>query len=82
VLADLRGGEHKRAIERIEAGMDDLLIGFDPQEPYPGLETRTVNAMRKAIDEAKAYRQAHPWAEEKNLRANMVRAMFAKDLYR
>lgn len=82
VLADLRGGEQKRAIDRIEADMDDLLIGFDPAQPYPGLEAQTAGAMRKAIDDAKSYRKAHPWAEEKNLRANMVRAMFAKDLYR
>ena len=31
---------------------------------------------------AASYRKTYPWAGEKNLRADMVRAMFAKDLYR
>jgi hypothetical protein len=82
ILGHVRAGEQKPAIEKLETGLDDLLIGFDPAEPYPGLEPQTAGALRKAIDEAKAYRQAHPWAEEKSMRANMVRAMFAKDLYR
>ena len=82
ILGHVRAGEQKQAIEKLEAGLDDLLIGFDPSEPYPGLDAQTTEALRKAIEEAKAYRQAHPWEAGKNMRAEMVRAMFAKDLYR
>ena len=82
ILGHMRSSEQKQAIEKLEAGLDDLLIGFDPSEPYPGLDAQTTGALRKAIEEAKAYRQAHPWAAGKNMRADMVRAMFEKDLYR
>ena len=82
VLNHIRANEPVPAIEKLETGLDDLLIGFDPQEPYLGVEPQVAGAMRKAIDEAKAYRAKHPWPDENAMRAKMVRAMFAKDLYR
>ena len=82
ILGHVRSGEQKQAIERLEAGLDDLLIGFDPDQPYAGLEGATVAALRKAIDDAKAYRAKYPWAEQKNMRADMVRSLFSRDLYR
>jgi hypothetical protein len=82
ILGHVRSGEQKPAIEKLETGLDDLLIGFDPQPPYQGLEGSTVAALRKAIDEAKAYRAKHPWGEQKNMRADMVRSLFSRDLYR
>lgn len=82
ILGHVRAGEQKQAIEKLEAGLDDLLIAFDPSQPYPGLDAQTTGAVRKAIEEAKVYRTKHPWTGEKNMRADMVRALFAKDLYR
>ena len=80
VLDALRTGDTDRAISDIEKGMDDLLIGFDPVDPYPGVNGATIAAMDKAIDEARAYRQVHPWPAEQNQgRANMVRALFARE---
>lgn len=82
ILRDLRAGARKQAIDKLETGLDDILIGFDPAEPYSGLEVQTIAALRKAIDEAKAYRAAHPWAlKQKDLRADMVRNLFARDPY-
>lgn len=76
-------GERTQAIEKLEAGLDDILVGFDPDEPYRGLDGQTVAALGKAIDEAKAYRAEHPWpSTEKHVRAGMVRNLFARDLYK
>ena len=82
ILGHMRSGEQKQAIEKLEAGMDDLLIGFDPAQPYPGLEGATVTALRKAIDDARAYRAKHPWPEQKNMRADMVRSLFSREVYK
>jgi hypothetical protein len=83
VLNHLWVGERANAIEMLEAGLDDILVGFDPDEPYPGLDGQTVAALAKAIDAAKAYRTAHPWpSTEKHARAGMIRNLFARDLYK
>jgi len=75
--------ERAQAIEKLEAGLDDILVGFDPDEPYRGLGAQTVAALAKAIDAAKVYRAAHPWpSTEKHVRAEMVRNLFARDLYK
>lgn len=76
-------GEREQAIAKLEGGLDDILVGFDPEEPYPGLDGQTVAALAKAIDAAKAYRAAHPWpSTERHPRAEMVRKLFARDLYK
>ena len=76
-------GEREQAIAKLEAGLDDVLVGFDPDEPHPGLDGQTVAALAKAIDAAKSYRTAHPWpSTEKHVRAEMVRNLFARDLYK
>lgn len=59
-LKHLRAGERDQAVELIEARMDDDLIMFDPQEPYPRLKGETIAEMNKALGEAKAYRAANP----------------------
>ncbi|MGH8703078.1 MAG: hypothetical protein ACREVR_18145, partial [Burkholderiales bacterium] len=76
-------GEREQAIAKLEGGLDDILVGFDPEEPYPGLDGQTVAALAKAIDAAKAYRAAHPWpSTQRHPRAEMVRNLFARDLYK
>ena len=76
-------GEREQAIEKLEGGLDDILVGFDPDTPYTGLDGQTVAALAKAIDAAKAYRAAHPWpSTERHVRAEMVRNLFARDLYK
>jgi hypothetical protein len=76
-------GERAQAIAKLEGGLDDILVGFDPDAPYTGLDGQTVAALAKAIDAAKVYRAAHPWSStERHPRAEMVRNLFARDLYR
>ena len=76
-------GEREQAIAKLEGGLDDILVGFDPEEPYPGLNGQTIAALAKAIDAAKVYRAAHPWpSTERHPRAEMVRNLFARDLYK
>ena len=82
-LSHLWLGEREQAIAKLEGGLDDILVGFDPDTPYTGLDEQTVAALAKAIDAAKAYRAVHPWAStEKHPRAGMVRNLFTRDLYR
>jgi hypothetical protein len=80
ILRHLRAGEQDQAIERLETGLSDTLIGFDPSEPYAGLNAQTVAALKKAIDEAKKYRSAHP-RQRKDFRDKMVDSLFARELY-
>jgi hypothetical protein len=76
-------GQREQAIAKLEGGLDDILVGFDPDTPYSGLDGQTVAAVAKAIDAAKAYRAEHPWpSTEKHPRAEMVRNLFARDLYK
>lgn len=81
ILRHLRAGERDQAIERLEMGLADTLIGFDPAEPYTGLNGQTVAALKKAIDEAKEYRSAHP-RQRRNFRDEMVDNLFARELYK
>jgi len=81
ILRQLRAGKQDEAIERIETGLADTLVRFDPAEPYAGLEAPTVAAVRKAIDEARAYRSAHP-RQHRTFRDEMVDRLFARELYK
>jgi hypothetical protein len=59
-LKHLRAGERDQAVELLEARMDDALIPFDPDQPYPGLEERTIAEINNALRQAKDYRSANP----------------------
>ena len=59
-LRHLRAGERERALEVLEARMDDALIPFDPATPYPGLTGDTTGEIDKALREVRDYRAAHP----------------------
>jgi hypothetical protein len=59
-LRHLRAGERERAVEALEARMDDALIPFDPESPYDGLTDTTTGQIDKALREVKDYRGAHP----------------------
>lgn len=83
ILKDLRAGKRDQAIEGLEVGLNDTLIVFDPNEPYADLKGETVAALRKAINEAKEYRTAHPRkSNQRNLRDEMVQNLFARELYK
>lgn len=82
VLRHLRAGRQDQAIEALEGGMDDILVGFDPVEPYPGLTGQTTAALGKAITAAKDYRSAHPRQSKAHARDEMVRSLFARERYK
>ena len=79
VLRNLRTGKSEPAVESLEAGMDDILVGFDPAEPYPGLTTQTTGALAKAITEAREYRVAYPRQSKMRARDEMVRNLLARE---
>ena len=78
-LKQLRAGNPASAMESLEGGMDDILVRFDPAEPYPGLTARTTGAVAKAIAEAKTYRETHPRQSKGHARDEMVRNLFARE---
>lgn len=79
LLGHIRAGRKAEAVELVETGMDDLLIGFDPDTEYPGLDARTRGEMDKAIGAAKEYRKTHPWPEgPKGFRGAMVKSLFER----
>jgi hypothetical protein len=82
ILGNLRAGQQAPALESLEAGMDDLLVGFDPVEPYAGLTPQTTAALAKAIAEARAYRSAHPRQSKAHARDDMVRNLLARERYK
>lgn len=59
-LRHLRAGETDKAIEVLEAHLDDDLIIFDPEEPYAGITDQAISEINKAIHEVREYRSANP----------------------
>lgn len=82
VLRHSRAGRQDQAVEGLEAGLDDILVGFDPVEPYPGLTGQTTAALGKSIAVAKEYRSAHPRQSKAHARDEMVRNLLARERYK
>ena len=59
-LKHLRAGQTDKAIEVIEAGLDDDLVLFDPEEPYEMITDRTKAEITQATAQARGYRAAYP----------------------
>lgn len=81
VLRTLRAKKADQAIEALETRLDDQLVQFDPQQPLP-LGAREKGEIGKAIGEAKDYRAAFPRQSSRKFVDDMVRNLFARDLYR
>jgi hypothetical protein len=81
-LKHLRAGEGDRAVELLEAHLDDDLIVFDPWEPYRGLTGETISEIKKAIHESKEYRLAHPRKSDRPHVDKMVKNVFSRELYK
>jgi hypothetical protein len=77
----LHTGERALAMEALEAGMDDILVPFDPARPYPGLEEGTVAEINRALLEAKVYRAAHPRKSNRPHVDAMVGSLLARGSY-
>lgn len=78
VLRSLRKGETNAAIEQIEFYIDDALVIFDPNEPYPGLDQRTIDKVNAAIKTAYDYRQEFPRQSSRSHVDEMVINLFKK----
>jgi len=74
----LRASDSSLAIETIEAGIDDQLVIFDPQEPYPGLDEATQLQLDRAIEAAYRYRRDFPRQSDRAHVDAMVEALFQK----
>lgn len=83
ILKQLRAGEHDQAVAQLETGLNDILILFDPERPYPGLERQTKVALRSAIDQARHYRGSFQrQINERDFREKMVQNLFSRELYK
>ncbi len=77
-LRELRTGDTAAAVLRLEAGIDDALVLFDPAEPYPGLREDTEATVSNAIRAAWEYRREFDPASERAHVDAMVDALFRK----
>ena len=59
-LKHLRAGQTDKAIEVIEAGLDDDLVLFDPEDHYEMITDRTKAEIKQATTLARDYRAAYP----------------------
>ena len=78
VLRQLRQQENADAIEQIEAYIDDALIIFDPNEPYPGLKQGTIERISAAIKTAHNYRTEFPRQSSRSHVDEMIKNLFQK----
>ena len=79
----MRAGEQDQAVEKLEVGLNDILIGFDPDQPYANLKEQTVVALRNAIDQAEEYRSVYPRpANQRDFRDEMVQNLFSRESYK
>jgi hypothetical protein len=77
----LRAGEQPLAIEALEAGMDDILVPFDPAQPYAGLDERTIAEINRALLEARIYRDKNPRKSNRPQVDKMVGNLLARGAY-
>ena len=76
-LRALRGGDSEQAIELLEAAIDDQLVIFDPQEPYP-IDDTTQDRVNNSIKTVYAYRQEFPRQSNRPQVDAMVKSLFDK----
>ena len=77
----LRAGEQPLAVEALEAGVDDMLVPFDPAQPYAGLEERTIAEINRALLEARVYRDRNPRKSNRPHVDKMVSTLLARGAY-
>ena len=61
--------------------MDDVLVPFDPMQPYAGLEDRTIAEINRALLEARIYRERNPRKSNRPQVDKMVGALLARGAY-
>lgn len=69
VLRALRSGQRGVAADRLEAELDDDLVGIRPD---PRIGRRTVDEINKAIAEVRAYRSEYPYTASRPQIGRMV----------
>ena len=81
-LKYLRDDQTDKAIEVIEAGLDDDLVLFDPEEPYEMITDRTKAEIKQAIQQARGYRSAYPRKSSRSHVDAMVDNLLEKEALR
>jgi hypothetical protein len=81
-LKYLRDGQTDKAIEVIEAGLDDDLVLFDPEEPYEMITDRTKAEIKQALQQARGYRAAYPRKSSRSYVDTMVGNVLEKEALR
>lgn len=61
-LRALREGRTDEALGLLEQRTEDVVILFDPHEPYPGVSGQTVAEVEAAVADLRRYRADHPRA--------------------
>ncbi|MDJ0778032.1 MAG: hypothetical protein QNJ85_09230 [Gammaproteobacteria bacterium] len=75
-LRELRAGDIDAAVARLEDGIEDTLVIFDPAEPYPGLRDDTIATVENAIRAAWEYRREFDPPVRREQVNTMVEALF------
>jgi hypothetical protein len=67
-----------KGIEAMELSLNDALIMFDPETPYPDVKPEVEAEVEDAISAAMAYRKKYPRRRSKDMRDDMVKSLFDK----
>ena len=78
ILKHVRATEQGRAIELLEAQLDDDLISIEPDQ-Y--INDQTIAEINEAIQKAKEYRSAHPRTSNRPHVDQMVKNVFSQGPY-
>jgi len=81
-LKHVREGRNDKAIEVLEADLDDDLVLFDPGEPYEPVTDRTMAETHKAIGQARDYRAAYPRKSSRPFVDEMAGNVLKKEAFR
>ena len=81
-LKHAREGQADKALEAIEADLDDDLVLLDPWEPYEPITDKTKEEIHKAIRQARDYRTTFPRKSSRTYVDAMVNNVFKKEVLR
>jgi hypothetical protein len=81
-LKHVREGRADKALEVIEADLDDDLVLFDPWESYGPVNDQTNAEIRKAIGQARDYRAAYPRKSNRPHVDAMVGSVLKKEAFK
>lgn len=78
-LKNFRAGKTAEGIETIEARLDSQLLLMDPQHQFQPLNAITLAQIQKTIQNARAYRLAHPRKSKRSGIDTLVSDLFKRN---